>query len=206
MRVPPVLVAGREVVFRSYYDTKLGTISAGNVTYTWNFGDGRSNSTRNRIISHSFSLPGNYSIELMTSNPFSNRTAAMDVNVLGKSPSPSLSLSLLSPLSLPYPSPWFADTVVGVMIVPPLQLKESKVPASLQLVFSAVISTQYNTSLTGSLTYSWDLGDGSNSSASGRIISHTYTSNGTFVVSCSVQQHGLVVLAKATLSLQVFEG
>lgn len=69
----------------------------------------------------------------------------------------------------------YADTVTDVVIQPPVQAAESaSAPTGIDLVFKASIKTQYNTKVIGDVSYVWDFGDGSGSTTTGNITSHTF--------------------------------
>lgn len=91
-------------------------------------------------------------------------------------------------------------------IVPPMHIIQGEVPTNVPLVFAAQVLTQYHTSITGSLRYSWDFGDGSSAapSTSATTVSHTYSIGGSFTVNCTVQ--GPMVTKLGQFSFVVFEG
>ena len=99
------------------------------------------------------------------------------------------------------------DAILSVEIVPPSQVFNSEVPATISLLFSATVTSQHNTALLDIRSYQWDFGDGTPLSSSDiPTVSHTYSSSGTYTVSLSVHAPFVSGSGEASLDLTVYEG
>lgn len=124
--------------------TNSSTLAVGNMQYNWNFGDGNTATTRD--VTHSYTLPGTYTVRLtVTSDKGCPNDSAFNVTV--------------------YPEP-----VAGFN------------EPNAQQCFG---NNQFNfinssTVLTGSMFYTWNLGDGT--TATTRDVTHSYTVPGEYTV------------------------
>ena len=99
------------------------------------------------------------------------------------------------------------DEVSGVEIVPPSQVFNGEVPATISLLFSATVTSQHNTALLDIREYQWDFGDGTPLSSSDiPTVSHTYSTSGTYTVSLTVHAPFVSGNGQASLDLIVYKG
>ena len=99
------------------------------------------------------------------------------------------------------------DAVLSVEIVPPSQVFNSEVPATISLLFSATVTSQHNTGLLDIREYQWDFGDGTPPSSSAiPTVSHTYSTSGTYTVSLTVHAPFVSGSGEDSLDLIVYEG
>ena len=80
------------------------------------------------------------------------------------------------------------DVVTAVAIKPPIQAAaDGSAPTGIDLVFKLSITTQYNTTVVGDVSYVWDFGDGSGTTETrDTFISHTFLTPKTYSVSLRV--------------------
>ena len=99
-----------------------------------------------------------------------------------------------------------SDVVTAVAIRPPIQAEANgSVPTGIQLVFKASITTHYNTTVVGDVTYIWDFGDGGQVlETSEVVISHTFQIPKTYTISLRVLA-GYSLADAATYKLTVYE-
>lgn len=78
--------------------------------------------------------------------------------------------------------------MTAVAIQPPIQAAtDASAPTGIDLVFKASITTQYNTTVVGDVSYVWNFGDGSRTSETrDPIISHTFLTPETYSISLRI--------------------
>ncbi|WP_299325033.1 PKD domain-containing protein [uncultured Maribacter sp.] len=132
------------------FDASASTDDNGIFSYSWDFGDGTANETGS-LISHTYTDEGTYNAILTVTDA----EGLMDTETIEIVVSPT-TVTNLAPTALAIASPLTGSS-------------------PLLVDFDATGSSDDN----GILSYSWDFGDGS-AIATGILISHTYTSEGTF--------------------------
>ncbi|MDO6472171.1 PKD domain-containing protein [Maribacter sp. 1_MG-2023] len=132
------------------FDASASTDDNGIFSYSWDFGDGTANETGS-LISHTYTDEGTYNAILTVTDA----EGLMDTETIEIVVSPT-TVTNLAPTALAIASPLTGS-------------------APLLVDFDASGSSDDN----GISSYSWDFGDGS-AIATGILISHTYTSEGTF--------------------------
>lgn len=136
-------ISGNEFVF-----TNSSTISAGTLSYSWNFGDGNSSSSTNPT--HKYSNPGNYTVRLIVlSDKGCTDTIQSNVTVYPK-PAPSFTVS-------------DAD----------------------QCVKGNSFSFTNTTVSTGTLSYTWNMGDGKTYTS--KDVTHSYASAGSYTITITAE-------------------
>lgn len=125
--------------------TNTSTITAGNLIYNWDLGDGTLLTTKD--VMHSYLLPGTYTVNLLVSNNVGNCTDSKSF-VVNVNASPVAGFSVNN-LNQCFPGHQF-------------------------------IFTNNSSISSGTMQYTWDLGDGTTQSA--KDISYSYAKPGTYTV------------------------
>ena len=97
------------------------------------------------------------------------------------------------------------DRLTGVsFILPDQYYKIGTIPAGVTLLFHSTLSTQYNTTIYGSVHYDWDFGDGNSlSKTSDSVVSHTYTQSASLQLTLTV--YGFSSTVRNITTLHVYQ-
>ena len=97
------------------------------------------------------------------------------------------------------------DRLTGVsFILPDQYYKIGAIPAGVPLLFRSTLSTQYNTTIYGSVHYDWDFGDGNSlSKTSDSVVSHTYTQSASLQLTLTV--HGFSSTVRNITTLRIYQ-
>ncbi len=128
----------------SFSFTNSSAISSGTLSYSWNFGDGNTSTSKDPV--HTYTVAGNYTVKLVAS---SNSGCSAEI---------TQSVTV-------YPKPALAFTIND----------NTQCASGNSFVF-----TNTSTVSTGTLSYSWDFGDGN--TATSISPTHVYTVPGTYTV------------------------
>ena len=94
------------------------------------------------------------------------------------------------------------DRLTGVAFILPDQYYNiSAIPAEVPLLFHSTLSTQYNTTIYGTVHYGWDFGDGTKTNDP--AVLHTYTQSGYFQLTLTV--HGFSSTVRNITTLRVYQ-
>lgn len=135
-----------------------------NTEYRWDFNDSHVVTVvgyqQARLQIHRFARPKLYNVTVLASNRRGSAFLSLPVTIV--------------------------DPISSVSIVPPAQLMDgTNLPVDTQLLFGSEIDTEYNTSLTGPLQYSWNFGS-AGTSPSTQTATYTFPSPSLVTVTLSV--------------------
>ena len=157
-----------------------------NTEYRWDFNDSHVVTVvgyqQARLQIHRFARPKLYNVTVLASNRRGSAFLSLPVTIVGTVGEVGVVVGVASAVSFPP----CADPISSVSIVPPAQLMDgTNLPVDTQLLFGSEIDTEYNTSLTGPLQYSWNFGS-AGTSPSTQTATYTFPSPSLVTVTLSV--------------------
>ena len=160
--------------FTVVFDGSSSTDNRGIESYTWDFGDGTSG-TGVMPAAHTYSACGTYVVKLTVKDYFSNQGYSTVIITVGEVEGPDVNIAV---------SP-------------------SNTGSAPFTVYFDASGTDTGTDCgCGSATFSWNFGDGS--TETGISTSHTYSSNGTYIVVLTVtSSEGSVGYGSETITVEV---
>ena len=181
--------------------------------YQWDFNDTSapvnitgfdSASTQNHIFTH----PGRYEVRVQAGNNAGSSATVFEITIYGECTLRYQCRSLIiisyqvvmklmgqyywccvcMTLSLSLSLSLCLDIIQSVLIKPPIQASgNGSVPTGISLIFRANKTTQYNTDIVESVTYTWLFGDGGQGEVTSEpIISHIFYAPGNYDITLSV--------------------
>ncbi|WP_299262194.1 PKD domain-containing protein [Halorientalis sp.] len=155
--------------------------ATGSVSYEWAFGDGTT--ATGQAVTHAYDADGSYDVELTVSNGSGTDTTSASVDVAAGEPASVCQNAENRPPGLF--EPFEKSTVVAACSGLPTVIAPAPTAEGRSLVIGNTTFLDGSVSTaTGEVSYEWAFGDGT--TATGKSVSHTYDSDGTYQVLLTV--------------------